>query len=142
VHVARLLPPSPGATPGTERGYEPALAIVKDRIIVGNQPGIVIKLVDQLLDGRLVPRVAGDELEIVGPVVGVGNAAPRLSPRPNTAADPESRARSMLTAVNALLAGVRTARVRFDLADTQASLEIEIDAPRLVPLESRPSQGR
>jgi hypothetical protein len=48
-----------------------------------------------------------------------------------SASPAESRARRMFGTLERLLGGVRTARIRFDLSGSEASLRVAIDAPEL-----------
>jgi hypothetical protein len=111
-------------------GAGPTFAVVKDRVIIGNRPSTVIAIVDQLLDARVLPRAAGDELELDGPSAArlLRDASAAMMPPEDSS---ESRPTAFLGALEGFLAGVQTARVSFDLAGKEASLRVGIDAPAL-----------
>jgi hypothetical protein len=119
-----------------------AIAQVGDRIIVANQEALASRLIDSALDGGLLPRAEGDEVVVNGPEAArvIGDAKAILSSGwLKDRFGSEANAKMALDAVERVLMRSREGRLRFDLEGKQVKLDIELNAPDLVPA-SRPAR--
>jgi hypothetical protein len=152
LHVSRPQSSCEGRVETLPAGYAPTFAVVKDRMILGNRPSAVAALVDQVLDGRLGPRTAGDELELVGRgaarLLKEASALVRTDPAPASrpvfrpASRPDSRPPMVLPSLEAVLNRVGSARIAFDVAGKQASLRMSIVAPDLFTSDGTSTRPR